>query len=57
MLAQKAVPLSWACHVFLHAYGVQWIGDIKSVQVNLEMAECNSTIFILVALAPTHSAP
>ena len=41
LLAQKAVLLPWACHVFLQAYGVQCISDIKSVQVNLEMVECN----------------
>ena len=41
LLVQKAVLLPWACHVFLQAYGVQYIDDIKSVQVNLEMAECN----------------
>ena len=36
LLAQKAVLLPWACHVFLQAYNVQYT-DIKSVQVNLEL--------------------
>jgi len=37
LLPQKAVLLPWACHIFLQAYGMQYTGDVKSVQVNLEM--------------------
>ena len=38
LLAQKAVLLPWACHVFLQVYNVQYT-DIKSVQVSLELKD------------------
>ena len=38
LLAQKAILLPWACHVFLQAYDVQY-ADIKSVKVKLELGE------------------
>ena len=38
LLAQKALLLPWACHVFLQVYNVQYT-DIKSVQVSLELKD------------------
>ena len=39
LLLQKALLLPWVCQVFLIAYGIQYTGDIKSVQVTLEVGD------------------
>ena len=39
LLLQKAILLPWVCQVFLTAYGIQYTGDIKSVQVTLEVGD------------------
>ena len=39
LLLQKALLLPWVCQVFLSAYGIQYTGDIKSVQVILEVGD------------------
>ena len=39
LLLQKALLLPWVCQVFLIAYGIQYTGDIKSVQVTLEIGD------------------
>ena len=39
LLIQKALLLPWVCQVFLTAYGIQYTGDIKSIQVTLVVGD------------------
>ena len=41
LLQERAFLLPQVCHVFLHKYGVLHIGDIRSVNLNIDTKTCS----------------